>query len=62
MNGVRVIHAPLVVTSVRDGTRIRFVERGKADEGAWLGIVDFAREQLDGKRQVWYAPWFSSRV
>lgn len=61
MNGVRVVHAPLVVSSVRDGTRIRYVERGKEDEGAWLGIADLQREQLEGKRQAWYAPWFPSR-
>ena len=61
-NGARVIHATLVITPVRDVTRIRFIERGKDDEGAWLGIPDYAREQLAGKRQVWYAPWFPSRV
>ena len=62
MNGVREVRAPLVITSVRDGTRVRFVERGREDEGAWLGITDFMRDTLAGKRvEGWYAPYFVSR-
>lgn len=61
MNGARVVRAPLVITSVRDGTRIRLVERGTDDKGAWLWLMDLAQETVNGKRRESYAPWFPSR-